>query len=248
MKYVIISDLHSNLEALEGFQESIESLKLLTGFQYDKLVCLGDIAGYGANPNEVIDWVREHCDIVLAGNHDYAVVGKTDISYFNSYAIKACRWTEGELTEENRNYLTSLVASDVQDEICWAHSSPYEPLDWHYINNRYDGMDNFPHFKERACFVGHSHRPVILEESEPDKVQAHYETEWKLKAGHRYIINVGSLGQPRDGNPEPAYAIYDSADDIFQLKRFQYDIEKAQSKIINLSLPPYLADRLALGK
>ncbi len=248
MKYVVISDLHSNLEALEGFQESLENLKSTTGFQFDKLVCLGDMAGYGANPNEIIEWVREHCDIVLAGNHDYAVVGKTDASYFNSYALKACRWTEGKLTNKNRKYLASLRASVVQDKICWAHSSPFEPLEWHYIDNRYDGMDNFPHFKEKVCFVGHSHRPVILEECEPDKVQTYYDTNWELKTDCRYIFNVGSLGQPRDGNPDPAYAIYDSNDNTYELKRFRYDIKTAQSKIKNESLPTYLSDRLAIGK
>lgn len=86
-------------------------------------------------------------------------------------------------------------------------SSPFEPEEWHYIDNRYDGIDNFPHFKEKVCFVGHSHRPVIIEEREPNKVHEYYDSDWKLKAGHRYIFNVGSLGQPRDGNPDPAFAI-----------------------------------------
>ncbi len=248
MKYVIISDLHSNLEALVGFQESLEDLKTRTGFHYDKLVCLGDIVGYGASPNEVIDWVRDHCQVVLAGNHDYAVIGKTDTSYFNQYARDACQWTAGVLTQENQGFLAGLSPLDRQDAICWVHSSPFEPEDWHYIENRYDGADNFPHFSERVCFVGHSHRPLILEESEPGKVEAFYEAYWKLKDGHRYIFNVGSLGQPRDGNPDPPYAIFDSDENTFQLNRFCYDIEMAQAKMKKESLPEILAGRLSLGK
>lgn len=248
MKYVIISDLHSNLEALHGFLEALDSLKLLTGFHFDKLVCLGDIAGYGANPNEVIAWVRDHCHIVLGGNHDYAVVGKTDTSYFNQYAFDACQWTSGVLTDENKGYLKSLSAKETQDNICWAHSSPYEPEEWHYIDNRYDGIDNFPHFTEKVCFVGHSHRPVIIEEREPNKVQEYYDSAWKLKVGHRYIFNVGSLGQPRDGNPDPAFAIFDSDENTYQVRRFKYDVKTAQTKIRSVSLPAFLSDRLALGK
>ncbi len=248
MKYVIISDLHSNLEALTGFQQSLQGLRESSSFEYDKLVCLGDIAGYGANPNEVVEWVRDHCDIVLGGNHDFAIVGKTDTSYFNTYALKACNWTAKALTKENKNYLVSLPAFKIEDDICWAHSSPFEPEEWHYIENRYDGQDNFPHFEEPVCFVGHSHRPVILEENKSGKVQALYESKWKLKAGHRYIINVGSLGQPRDGNPEPAFAIYDAEAKTCQISRFQYDIRAAQEKIKAESLPTYLADRLEIGK
>ncbi len=248
MKYLVISDLHGNLEALNGFLKALEDLKSQNGLRFDKLVCLGDMAGYGANPNEIIDWVRENCQIVLAGNHDYAVVGKTDTSYFNPDALKACHWTEGVLTAENRDYLASLPASIVQDDICWAHSSPYEPEEWHYIDNRYDGMDNFPHFTENVCLVGHSHRPVIIEEREPNKVQEYYDSDWKLKDGHRYIFNVGSLGQPRDGNPDPAFAIFDSCENTYQVRRFKYDVKTAQSKIKSVSLPTFLSDRLALGK
>ena len=243
MKYVVISDLHSNLEALEGFQAD---LKAHNPGPHTK-VCLGDIVGYGGNPNEIVDWVRGNCGIVLAGNHDYAVVGKTDVSYFNPYAKKACEWTGEVLTPENRDYLASLPVARAQDGIFWAHSSPFEPEEWHYIISRYDGMENFPHFSERLCFVGHSHNPLILEENPEEKVELYYDTELSLNSGHRYIFNVGSLGQPRDGNPDPAYAIYDDQSNTYQLRRFGYAVEKAQQKIRAAGLPAFLSDRLAVG-
>ncbi len=243
MKYVVISDLHSNLEALEGFRADLKARNPGP----HTMVCLGDIVGYGGNPNEIVEWVREHCDMVLAGNHDYAVVRKTDTSYFNPYALKACEWTAGVLTEENRDYLASLPVARIQDGIFWAHSSPYEPEEWHYIVSRYDGMDNFRHFSERLCFVGHSHNPLVLEESPEEKVELFYDTEISLKTDHRYIFNVGSLGQPRDGNPDPAYAIYDDQNNTYQLCRFAYSVKKAQKKILDEGLPAFLADRLAAG-
>lgn len=243
MVYVVISDLHSNLESLEGFQAHLKT----NNPGPHKKVCLGDIVGYGGNPNEIVDWVRGNCDIVLAGNHDYAVVEKTDTSYFNSYARKACDWTEGVLTDENRDYLASLPVARAQDGIFWAHSSPFEPEEWHYIISRYDGIENFQHFSERLCFVGHSHNPLVLEEDPEEKVELHYETELSLNTDHRYIFNVGSLGQPRDGTPDPAYAVYDDQNNTYQLRRFSYSVEKAQKKIRDEGLPSFLADRLAVG-
>lgn len=241
MRYVIISDLHSNLEALDAF------VRVTKGMKFDKLVCLGDIVGYGANPNELVDWVRDNAQIVLAGNHDYAAVELTDTAYFNPYALNSCYWTRHELTEKNRKYLASLPVDRVEDGIHWSHSSPYEPEEWHYVVSRYDGIDNFPHFEETCCFLGHTHRPCIMEEDPFQRVQMFTDTEFKLKEDCRYLFNVGSLGQPRDGSPDPAFAIYDSEAGTFQLRRFGYDFELAQKKILENGLPPFLAERLAVG-
>ncbi len=243
MKYVIISDLHSNLEALTAFQKSLKTLKL----KYDKLVCLGDIAGYGANPNELVEWVRQNTQIALAGNHDYAIVGKESLTDFNRYAVAACRWTRKVLTQENKEYLDSLPPALIEDDIFWVHSSPNEPEEWHYLVSLQDGKENFPHFKERVCFVGHSHLPKIFEQGPDKRVHVFNDTEWTLKPDHRYIFNVGSMGQPRDGNPDPAYAGFESEEDTYQLKRFSYEVFPAHQKILDAELPRFLADRLAEG-
>lgn len=246
MVYLIFSDLHSNLEALERFIQLRESIP------HDQLVCLGDTVGYNADPNECVDWVREHADIVLAGNHDYAAVGKTDTSYFNAYALEACRWTQEELTEPNIEYLASLPTKREQNGILWVHSSPFEPEEWHYVVNKYDGEENFPHFEAPLCFLGHSHKPLILEQDPGGAVEAVYgghvaHWEYQLKPDHRYIVNVGSLGQPRDGFPSPCFVVYDSDAPSVEFHRFNYNLERTQEKITSKKLPAFLAERLSAG-
>lgn len=241
MVFLIVSDLHSNVESLQEF------IRLSKKIPHDKVICLGDIVGYNANPNEVVDWVRENTDLALAGNHDYAVVEKTDTSYFNSYALKACEWTREALTMENFKYLQSLPAMEKKYRITWAHSSPYEPEEWHYITNPYDGVDNFPAFDTQLCFVGHTHRPLILKQEPDGNIEAGLSEEYEVKPDSRYIINVGSLGQPRDGNPQASFVSYDTETRLLKFHRFDYDMEATQEKIHDEGLPTFLADRLAAG-
>lgn len=241
MKYIIFSDVHSNLEALNAFVEQINEI------EYDKIACLGDIVGYGADPNLLIDWVRRHCDILLAGNHDYAAVNKTDSSYFNSHAQASCQWTKQALSEENKTFLASLPIETVVDGIYWVHSSPHEPDKWHYVVSRAKADLHFANFQEPLCFLGHSHRPLVLEESPMGETEIYFNSSFKLKPEHRYIINVGSLGQPRDGDNHPAFVVYDSASDQIDLHRFDYDRATTQKKIIANGLPAFLAQRLSDG-
>jgi len=241
MIYLIISDVHSNWESLQKFIELSESIA------HDKKVCLGDIVGYNADPNPCVEWIRDHVDIVLAGNHDYGVLNKTDISYFNSAARTACLWTREALTEENAEFLNSLSNAREQDGVTWVHSSPFEPDEWHYVNNQYDGEENFPHFTTQCCFLGHSHKPVILERRPEGQVEPIFDSKYTLKPECRYIINVGSLGQPRDGNPDPAFVIFDSEAQTVETRRFSYNIALTQEKIKSQGLPPVLAERLDVG-
>jgi predicted phosphodiesterase len=246
MVYLIISDLHSNLESLQKF------IAISKTIPHDQTVCLGDIVGYNADPNEVVDWVRDNVDVVLAGNHDYAVVGKTDTSYFNPYAYEACMWTREALTEDHIEYLGSLPNQREQNGILWVHSSPFEPNEWHYVNNKYDGEENFPHFKAQWCFLGHSHKPVVLEQHPGGAVEAVYggavhHWDYTLKPDCRYIINVGSLGQPRDGIPAPCFVVFDSDKGSVEFRRFEYDLKSTQEKILANHLPPFLAERLSAG-
>ena len=246
MVYLIFSDLHSNLESLEKFIEISETIP------HDQKVCLGDIVGYNIDPNPCVDWIRDHVDIVLAGNHDYAAVGKIEPSSFNPYALEACLWTRKELTDANIEYLSSLPTKKEQNGILWVHSSPFEEEEWHYVNNQYDGEDNFPHFETQWCFLGHSHKPVILEKPPKGKVEAIYggavhHWENTLKPDCRYIINVGSLGQPRDGIPSPCFVVFDSDTLSVEFRRYDYNVQRTQEKIRSNKLPAFLAERLSAG-
>lgn len=242
MRYIIFSDLHSNFEALNQFEKEISSIS------YDRLVCLGDIVGYGADPNPCIDWVRNHVDFTLAGNHDLAVVEKTDIYYFNAYAIEACKWTQKILTAENRAFLESLPMDKEENGVYWVHASPYHPARWHYIVSKKDAEKHFENFDAPLCFVGHSHKPIILEQNPEGEINDFIADLWNIEPENRYIFNDGSLGQPRDGNTKPMYVLYDSNERTVEFKRFDYDFSPTQKKIIENGLPTYLADRLSQGK
>ncbi|MFQ5715953.1 MAG: metallophosphoesterase family protein, partial [Nitrospinales bacterium] len=214
---------------------------------HDKKVCLGDMVGYGADPNPCVELIRDRADLILAGNHDYAAVGKTDVSYFNPDAYKACIWTHDELTDDNKEFLRSLPVRKLEGGIFWAHSSPFQPLAWHYIFSAVDGARNFDYFDASVCFVGHTHKPIILQKDPAGQIETCSGSFWKLRPGNRYIINAGSIGQPRDGNPDPSFGIYDTESGTIEIRRFSYDRSTARKKILENGLPPFLAERLDLG-
>lgn len=241
MIYVVFSDVHANLEALQAFFETADTIA------HDKKVCLGDIVGYGADPNPCVELIRDRADLILAGNHDYAAVDETDASYFNSQAYKACMWTRDELTGDNKAFLRSLPVWKVEGEIFWAHSSPFQPLEWHYLFSADDSAKNFDYFDASVCFIGHTHKPVILQKDPAGRLETCSGPFWKLRSGNRYIINAGSIGQPRDGNPDPSFGIYDTEGMTIEFRRFSYDRSTARKKILENGLPPALAERLNLG-
>ncbi len=242
MRYIVFSDLHSNLEALVQFQQEIETI------EHDKLVCLGDIVGYGADPNPCVEWVREKVDITVAGNHDWAAVEKTAITHFNSYARESCFWTRKQLSQKNKNFLQSLPLDHEEGGVYWVHASPFEPEAWHYVTSRVGAKRHFRHFQTSLCFVGHSHHPIIVEQTEDGEVNDYVSDTWEVDPKNRYIFNDGSLGQPRDGNPDPSFMLYDSARKAVSVHRFKYDLSSARNKILEVGLPPYLAERLERGR
>jgi len=246
MKYIIFSDVHSNLEAVKAFCQAVESI------DHDKKVCLGDIVGYNADPNLVIEWICSEVDIVLAGNHDYAVLKKTDLNYFNSFAYQACAWTRGALKKENKEFLEGLPIEKEGDDIYWVHSSPLEPTKWHYVSTLQSAVKNFDYFEQTLCFLGHSHLPSIFEKDKNNKIHSLSASNGSLKIEldpeSRYIVNVGSLGQPRDGNSNPVFVIYDTDRHIIEFQRFSYNLSLTQEKIIGCGLPQALAARLADGR
>ncbi len=242
MRYAILSDIHSNLEAFDAAEKDLQKEGV------DKVFFLGDIVGYGPNPNECIERLRELTDIVVAGNHDYAVIGYTDITYFNKYAKAVIEWTERRLKEEYIEYLKRmpLIIPEIEN-MTLVHSTPYKPQEWNYITTLFDALENFNFFKQQLCFIGHSHQPVVIVLDADNRCYVERGETFKIRKDARYIINVGSVGQPRDGNSDLSYAIYDSDKSSARIKRLSYDIKKVQAKMRDERLPAYLIHRLEEG-
>ncbi|MDZ7386153.1 MAG: metallophosphatase family protein [candidate division KSB1 bacterium] len=242
MRVAIISDVHSNLEALTAVLQTIDDL------QVEDVICLGDIVGYGPNPNECIELVRGKASVIIAGNHDFASVGLTDTSYFNTMARVAAEWTGRMLTEEHRQFLCGLQYIYRRGNLFFVHATPEAPEQWYYLETVGDAYRNFEAFSEKICFVGHSHVPVVLSLQAPGEIHVETEPHIALDTELRYMINVGSVGQPRDGNPDACFGVLDTGSWSFELVRVTYAFETTQEKILAAGLPSYLADRLALGQ
>jgi predicted phosphodiesterase len=242
MRYAIVSDLHSNLEAVSAVFFHIDSQKV------DEVICLGDIVGYGGSPKEVLDLVRARCKVVIAGNHDHAVAGKTDREYFNPSAKTAVEWTAKQLSQEDLQYLCELPFLIKKENFICVHANLSEPEKWYYILDEFDASATFAKMDAaKACFIGHSHVPAIFEDSEYVNCFGFYE-QFQLNPANRYIVNVGSVGQPRDGIVDAAYAVYDSTSMYVQLFRVPYNISSAQAHILSAGLPKFLAERIEHGR
>ncbi len=243
MKIALISDLHGNLEALNVVVNNIRKQSI------KKIICLGDLVGYGANPNECIEIVSEVAEIVIAGNHDWAVLDKTDYSNFNPVAKAAIEWTKKNTKTKNLEYLNRLAisATTKSESFLLVHSTPKDPEKWHYLFDVRDFEFQLNYFEEKCCFIGHSHEPLFFNfRGSTGELCA--KNPLKLEKKCRYIINVGSIGQPRDYDPRAAYMIVDTNSETVELIRLPYDIPTAQKKIIEAGLPEFLALRLARGQ
>ncbi|MDH5202069.1 MAG: metallophosphatase family protein [Nitrospirota bacterium] len=241
MRYAVLSDVHSNQDALEAVLNNIDERKI------KDIVFLGDAVGYGPDPNECVELLTERCKILLAGNHDWGVIGLTDILYFNAYARAAILWTKSVLTEKNSKSLKLFpVKKDMKKgDILLVHSTPKETEAWHYLTTLWDAEINFNYFENKFCFLGHSHQPFIIERLPSGELVTYKESASILKNG-RYIVNAGSVGQPRDGNPKASYAIID--DEHIEIVRVPYDVEAVQNKMKREGLPPLLIERLSVGR
>jgi predicted phosphodiesterase len=241
MRYAVLSDVHSNLEAFKVVIKDIEQKKI------EDILFLGDIVGYGPDPNECLDILVERCKINLAGNHDWGVLGLTDVTYFNEYARRAIEWTRDVLTGENREILKSFPVKKeiIDDDILIVHSTPKEPEEWHYLLTPWDAEINFQYFDNKFCFLGHSHQPFIMEKYPSGEIVT-YKEAVRIKKNVRYIINAGSVGQPRDGDPRACYTIID--DQKVEILRIPYDIETVQKKMRKEFLPLPLIERLSEGR
>jgi len=241
MRYAILGDIHANYDALSAVIEDMKNEGI------DKTVCVGDLVGYGAEPAKCIDTIRRICTVCIAGNHDFATIEKTNIEFFNAYARQATLWTRQNITEEHKKYLEELkLVEDVDDCFTLVHGTLYAPALFDYIQTTFDAYLSLQVLEKPVCFVGHSHVPIsfFLDEA------VTYSTDRliRLKEGVKVIVNVGSVGQPRDDDPRAAYAIYDTDKKEIIIKRIEYDVEKAVKKIQNAGLPEILGERLRYGR
>ena len=241
MLHAIVSDIHGNLEALESVLADIAR------HEPASIVCLGDFVGYGASPNECIDRLRPLIEHAVVGNHDLAACGKLKLTYFNSNAALAARWTESSLTPDNLQYLRDLPFSVRWRETLLVHASPAEPEDWHYVLSPVEAQIEMDAYQESVCFIGHSHYPGTFDRNE-EQVRYTRTSEVLLEKGHRYLVNVGSVGQPRDGDPRAAYLLYDDMERVLRHIRLEYDVAGAMRRILGAGLPRFLAERLQWGE
>lgn len=242
MRYGFFSDVHGNLEAMQACVLDFKAEKI------DKLFFLGDAVGYGPNPDESVKLIGDISVAMLMGNHDYAALGLMETEYFNQYAAESVGWTKSSLSEKAIEIMSDFSLTHELDNILLVHSSPREPENWHYILDMEDAEENFNFFTQRICLVGHTHRPYIVVKDESGSVVLSKQTEEILEDSKRYLINIGSLGQPRDGDPRCCYLIYDSDDNSVRFKRVQYNIKDTQKVMAKVGLPEYLIDRLAVGR
>jgi len=215
------------------------------------IVCLGDIVGYGADPAACVEMIGERAVAIVAGNHEHGALSLMDLEWFNPVARAALLWTRHALSADHHRYLGALPVRATMEEATLVHASPRDPEQWDYLVSADDGFEVFADFDTRLCLVGHSHRPGFwsLGSSGPD-----YEPDMdgrggglRLEAGRRYLINVGSVGQPRDRDPRAAYALWDRDERAVSIRRVAYDVRQAARKIVQAGLPRVLADRLAHG-
>lgn len=246
MRYLILSDLHANWEALEAVVHEAAG-------QYDKAICCGDLVGYAADPNIVVDWVRANCAVVVRGNHDRACTGLDDLEWFNPIAREAALWTFENLSRVNKDFTSTLAKGPVLvDGFEVVHGSPYDEDE--YVLAAVEAGQAFSYLECRLAFFGHTHVQggFIWNRSRVEtigRVAARSGSEsLDIDPDCAYLINPGSVGQPRDGDPRAAYVMYDSDVHAVTYCRTPYDIETAQKKIREAGLPPILADRLTVGR
>ncbi|MDH4071440.1 MAG: metallophosphatase family protein [Ignavibacteria bacterium] len=232
MKTAVISDIHSNLEALEAVLRRIDDLEVST------ILCLGDIVGYGPHPNECVDLIRSRCSAVVKGNHDSGTCGETPLDHFNQFGRAAIEWTQENISQENLDYLRELPLKATLPGITIVHSSPVNPGEWEYILTLNQAIDCFNSFDTPVCFIGHTHVPIIV----ADNFSA-----GDFLEGRRHLINAGSVGQPRDHNPRSAFGVFDEEEKTYNLHRVAYDTKNTAKAIRKAGLPSYLGKRLHRG-
>jgi len=243
LRYCVLGDVHANLEALEAVLADAKRQGV------DRYVCVGDVVGYGANPCECVDRVQGLTTQIVAGNHDYAVAGRTELEYFNVFARDAVVWTRTQLPPSDRTFLRDLPLTLALDGLLLVHATVHQPEQFGYIDGELSARLSFDALQADLAFVGHSHVPVAFF-CQKDTQQLLYtkDLELELSDNAKTIVNVGSVGQPRDDDPRACYAVYDSDRRTVVLRRIEYDVEAARQKILSAGLPEVLGLRLLFGR
>lgn len=240
MKFAIFGDIHANLEALQTV------LADAAEHGCTHYVCIGDIVGYNANPHECLELVRGLDCPVIKGNHDEEASLESDLVGLNPLAEQSMRWTRENLTEDDKDYLRNLKMVRQVRDYTIVHATLDTPSGWGYVTNKFDAMASFSYQYTPVCFFGHTHTPVAYVKGASVEVDRRPVVE--IEPGKKFFINVGSVGQPRDGDPRSSYCIYDLGGQRVVNRRLEYDRATAQQKIVDAGLPQMLADRLDLGK
>lgn len=245
MIVAILSDIHANLVALDAVLTACRDC--------ESIWCLGDLVGYGPEPSACIERIQAVAEVCIVGNHDLAAIGRLPLEQFNDLAAEAAEWTSRQLSASDREYLDARPRLEVRGEFTLTHGSPRDPT-WEYLVSEWDARGNFDCFTGAVCFVGHSHIPISFSISGQNETFPDIETEVPRKGRvnyfgeRRHIINVGSVGQSRDGDPRAAYVLVDTDKRTYTLKRVGYDVGVTQSRMRAAGLPSFLRERLALGR
>jgi predicted phosphodiesterase len=240
MVYLILSDIHGNLEAFRAVVDSFPDTA------EKRVVCAGDTVGYGANPNECVHLIMSLGAENVLGNHDAAVLGTADIEHFNEYAAQAVLWTRDAIGSKEAEYLKGLPLVSETGPFTVAHGTLHDPEEFLYMMSGADAMRTFEIMRTQVCFVGHSHVPGIFI-LRGGKIYESSKKKVKLEDGVSYVVNAGSIGQPRDGDERACYCVYDTDKGEIEFRRVDYDLKSAHDAIIRAGLPRMLAERLLTG-
>lgn len=238
----VLSDIHGNFEALSVV------LKLFTEKGVQKILCVGDIVGYGPDPGRCVETVQKIGAKSVAGNHEWGVLGRTKVEFFNPLAAAAVRWTQKQLSPAQQEYLGHLPLIYQFGPIHMVHAAPSDPASWDYLTSLEDVAGEMGSFTQDICIIGHTHIPIAVERVSGSNVQLILKDSFYLREDAKYLLNAGSVGQPRDGDPRACCLIINLTERWVSFYRLEYDIRVTQEKMLKAGLPAELAERLSRGR
>jgi predicted phosphodiesterase len=238
----IIADVHANEEALDAVLGALKKAEV------HRIICLGDLVGYGPNPNECVAKIFDCTEVVVAGNHDYGAVGLLSIERFNAFARQAMLWTQENLSAESGRIIKSLDLIYDDGYIMAVHASPEAPDQWHYVSSEDAVFRSLMALTSPFCFIGHTHIPALFSRKANGDMILQRGQSLTLQSDQLHLINVGSVGQPRDSDPRASYGIFDLEDAHFELYRVPYDITRVQGKMKKAGISDFLIQRLTVGQ
>ncbi len=242
MLYGICSDIHSNATAFHAVLDSMKENKV------ERRICLGDLVGYGVDANECVQLAKENMDVCLIGNHDSVAIKYESSMGFNPYAKQAIEWTQENMSADSVAYIRSLPYIYEENDITFVHASPMSPADWLYITDLEDALNAFDHFTGTYCFIGHTHSPVIVASRPMAIPKVLDEYEYTIENTERLLVNVGSVGQPRDRDCRASWCLLDTETKCIRIIRVEYDVFETQERMKKAGMPNFLVDRLSVGR